>query len=936
MKVHLTNFKDTRTATYSFNKQEIVLLSGESGCGKSSIFEAVLWCFYGKVRDIDKRGAKSSQIKVTVEFEDAVITRKKSPAFVSFCSGELSVEGEEAQQEIEKYLLGNEDCWISTSYAVQEQCHYVMKLPAKDRYLLLMKLSMRGIDPEPALVDMKSRIKKQVIEVNSMNVLLNKKTVKYEECSENGYGYDDILSLEKKQEFLRKIEESGEKKIILREELKKAENYTTKSSVYLTSSQALKKQILALKDHTQEGLVSLKKKRDNYSLYIERKKKHDILVEESKKLKLTTKEKVIPRNCTEEEIVEAQTCKQLYARQKEVCKKIGIEYQKDIIAEEISLMEDLTKSQENARLFSLVKAKSLERDKLIFSLVSSEENEEELLERIASLELSHSFLQRELAAEQEKLVETLTKRRDTEKDVITEEYVKKIDSVETTFSERKKKEKNTSILSEKESVLSGYKKQLEESKKSQESHACPHCSQSIRIVSGKLEKTSIAPHDSTRHSELQRLVKEKEKEIVSAKNSSESVIARLDLEKRNLLKTLVQEKTQKLEEVNKSYKSSLLGGKQELSEKYEKKTHEKSISIKKLTNDLELLRVYTKNKKRAQELTVELEQLPQNLTREIPLLSPQELEATKVKLKTLQGIVMYDQPQKDPEVMRASKKAFLLRKRIEDIQLELSSLDITEVTKVTEKDVATYTSSLSTLKVKEDELEKIELQLQELKCDKTPQEITKSLSILKRRKKTMDNKLAISSEAEIVVQKYEELLELSEECETKKAELVKIQTAFSILEEGIVHCIQSLLNHVNFFFETHLPTLFKDPIVVQLKTEKCLKSGKKKQEINLEIVYKGGIVQNFKTGLSGGERSRITSLLTMAFSTYCGSKVLILDETLSYLDDENIESLVKVINIVVKSEESSIRCCLLASQNCYSGVADRIINFAKSRNGNSA
>lgn len=929
MKVHLTNFKDTKSASYSFNKQEIVLLSGESGCGKSSVFEAVLWCFYGKVRDIDKRGVKSSQIKVTVEFEDAVITRKKSPAFISFSSERVKLQGDEAQQEIEKYLLGNEDCWISTSYVVQEQCHYVMTLPAKDRYLLLMKLSMRGVDPEPVLRDIKERIKKQVSEVNAREVLLNKKTLKYEECSENGYGYDEILSEEKKEEFLRKIEESGEKKVVLRRELIKAENYATKSQVYLTSAQSLKTQILGLKDHTQDGLASLKKKCNSYNSYCERKKKYEVLDGELTKLKSTAKDKVIPRNCTEEEIVEAQTCKQLYSRQKEACKKIRIEYEQDIIVEEISRLEVLTKSQENARLFALVKAKSTERDKLISSLVPSTENEAELLEKISSLELSHSFLQRELGTEQEKLVETLTKKRDLEKELIVEEYAKKIDSVEVTFSERKKREKNTNILSELECRLTDSRKQLEESKKSQESHACPHCSESIRIVSGKLEKSSIAPHDSSRHSELQRLVKEKEKEIVSAKNSSESIIARLNLEKRNLLKTLVQEKTQKLEEASRLYKTSLIDGKRELSDKYEKKTQEKSLHIKKLNQDLALRREYIKNKTRAQELTAELEQLPQNLTREIPLLSQQELEAAKAKLKTLQGIIVYELPQKDPEVMRASKKAFLTKKRVDEIQSELSSLDIVEVNKVTEKDVAEYSASLLSLKEKETELEKIELQLQELQCDKTPEDITKSLTLLKRRKKTMNNKLAISTEAEVVVKKYEELLELTEECEAKKVELTKLQTSFSILEEGIVHCIQSLLNHVNFFFETHLPALFKDPVVIQLKTEKCLKSGKKKQEINLEIVYKGGIVQNFKTGLSGGERSRITSLLTMAFSTYCGSKVLVLDETLSYLDDGNIEALVKVIESVVKSEESSIQACLLASQNCYSGVADRIISFSK-------
>ena len=46
-KLELTNFKCFRSQTFKFN-QDIVTIQGRNGVGKTTIFDAILFCLFGK------------------------------------------------------------------------------------------------------------------------------------------------------------------------------------------------------------------------------------------------------------------------------------------------------------------------------------------------------------------------------------------------------------------------------------------------------------------------------------------------------------------------------------------------------------------------------------------------------------------------------------------------------------------------------------------------------------------------------------------------------------------------------------------------------------------------------------------------------------------------------------------------------------------------
>jgi DNA repair exonuclease SbcCD ATPase subunit len=63
MKLYLTNFRRYDSVAFEFN-DGITKITGESGAGKSTIFEAICWCLYGKVTDVTPRPTVDASGKV--------------------------------------------------------------------------------------------------------------------------------------------------------------------------------------------------------------------------------------------------------------------------------------------------------------------------------------------------------------------------------------------------------------------------------------------------------------------------------------------------------------------------------------------------------------------------------------------------------------------------------------------------------------------------------------------------------------------------------------------------------------------------------------------------------------------------------------------------------------------------------------------------------
>lgn len=116
--IKLKDFLSHSDTKIEFSPTQKLLLNGESGCGKSSIFESLIWCLYGQGRTgnitLIRRGQKSTQIEVEFEDEKSFYLIKRSITIKGKHTLEILIDGiahpstgvKELQEWIEKDLIG--------------------------------------------------------------------------------------------------------------------------------------------------------------------------------------------------------------------------------------------------------------------------------------------------------------------------------------------------------------------------------------------------------------------------------------------------------------------------------------------------------------------------------------------------------------------------------------------------------------------------------------------------------------------------------------------------------------------------------------------------------------------------------------------------------------------------------------------------------------
>jgi DNA repair exonuclease SbcCD ATPase subunit len=144
MKLKLVNFKIFENREFEFPDTGIVLLNGENGVGKSTIFAAIVFAFYGignKLVTWEKK-----RCLVTLIFKDLKIKRGKSPKiFKVVFKGTEIFNSDEAQEIIDKELGMGVDLFLKTSYIQQKKIsNLFLSLSQTERLKLIHTISFNG------------------------------------------------------------------------------------------------------------------------------------------------------------------------------------------------------------------------------------------------------------------------------------------------------------------------------------------------------------------------------------------------------------------------------------------------------------------------------------------------------------------------------------------------------------------------------------------------------------------------------------------------------------------------------------------------------------------------------------------------------------------------------------------------------------------------
>ena len=197
MRLTLKNFRSHRNATFDIPEKGLVLLSGESGVGKSTIFKAISYALYGNIRKPYSHGANSCQ--VILETDYIHITRSNRPNRLLIKYEDKTYEDESAQWVIHEVFNMNSKEFSASSYIVQRSYNSVISMTPMEQSKFIETLAFNDDVHKEYKLKFKEKVKeykKDHIEtVIQVEILEREISSKKSSLPKNPPGVDDLSDM---------------------------------------------------------------------------------------------------------------------------------------------------------------------------------------------------------------------------------------------------------------------------------------------------------------------------------------------------------------------------------------------------------------------------------------------------------------------------------------------------------------------------------------------------------------------------------------------------------------------------------------------------------------------------------------------------------------------------------------------------------------------
>lgn len=148
MKIRLINFRKYIDQSFDLN-DGITKISGESGTGKSTIFDAIYWCLYGKLQNVGRKDGSnvitgSTQVIMNIDIPSVghgnnqnahystIQVERTGQKSVTVWINNTLVEESLSQSKIND-IFGTSDKFLLTSYLRAESLHPLISAPLSER-----------------------------------------------------------------------------------------------------------------------------------------------------------------------------------------------------------------------------------------------------------------------------------------------------------------------------------------------------------------------------------------------------------------------------------------------------------------------------------------------------------------------------------------------------------------------------------------------------------------------------------------------------------------------------------------------------------------------------------------------------------------------------------------------------------------------------------
>lgn len=219
MIISLKNVRSHKNREFTFIDRGISLVKGESGSGKSSLFEAIAWCLYKKVKDIYENKNEKTIVSINFTTMGMIITRQRNPGLLTVNIGNASYVDQEAQEMI--YLkFGQRETWVCSSYMEQGERCILLSSPNAIKMEILNQISFSCDNPAMYIVKIDEKI-------NRTNGELQHTQTKFaydcqllqNDINQSGVDGSKYLNLEQRDKLNVERQELHEKVTVLKKEI---------------------------------------------------------------------------------------------------------------------------------------------------------------------------------------------------------------------------------------------------------------------------------------------------------------------------------------------------------------------------------------------------------------------------------------------------------------------------------------------------------------------------------------------------------------------------------------------------------------------------------------------------------------------------------------------------------------------------------------------
>lgn len=165
MIIKLKNITQHEDLILEIPDEGIVRLYGESGVGKSTIFNAIEDALYGTLPDLTTWGVKSSSIDILFTKINMRVVRTRGPNTLTvYCANGDTLKDDEAQEFI-NVAMGTEQEFGACSYIRQGMANSLLSLGPADQLRFVESLSINDFNPEKTKDKIKALVKDSEVDL---------------------------------------------------------------------------------------------------------------------------------------------------------------------------------------------------------------------------------------------------------------------------------------------------------------------------------------------------------------------------------------------------------------------------------------------------------------------------------------------------------------------------------------------------------------------------------------------------------------------------------------------------------------------------------------------------------------------------------------------------------------------------------------------------